>query len=411
MVMRVLYIDGVGAFGGASRSLFEAVRALPAGEVEPLFIVQGGSIMPFYSQVARDMVVTRGLARFDNTRYGHYRGTRWLVLLREIAYLPFTFTAILRARRRFGQVDLIHSNEITEILPLLLARKVFRAPAITHVRSLQRVGDRTLRSRWLHRRLRRDLSAIVAIDENARSTLPADLKVDVIHNSFTPKPAGQPDVQMLKRLDELRPGALKVGFIGNLHHSKGLFELIEAAHLLKQSGTDVQFVVVGGVTRTDKGIKGWVLTKLGFAQNVLDDVNRKIEEYGLQDYFRLMGHTADIQRIYERIDVICFPSHFDAPGRPVFEAAFSAVPSIVAVTRPRPDTLVDGETGIAVPGHEHLKLAAAIRHFADNRAEVKRMGANARALALRNFEPATNSRELFALYQRVTAAAAGARGK
>ncbi len=412
--MRVLYIDGVGPFGGASRSLYEAVRALPAGGVDAFFIVQRGTVVPFYRELARDIVTTRGLTRFDNTRYGHYRGVRWLVVLREFSYIPFMIVAILKAKWRWKSVDLIHANEITEIIPLLLARLVFRAPAITHVRSLQRVGERTLRTRWLQRRLRRDLTAIVAIDENARSTLPADIAVDVIHNSFTPKAAPQPDLQLLQRLDALRPGSLKVGFIGNLHLSKGLFDLLEAARIVQASGSDVQFVIVGGVTRSDAGLKGWLLGKLGFSQNVQNEVIEKIDRYGLRDSFLLFGHSADIQRVYERIDVLCFPSHFDAPGRPVFEAAFSAVPSIVAVLKPRPDTLIDGETGIAVPGHDVERLAAAIRHFAENRAEVARMGRNARALAERNFDPAKNSRQLYELYERVartrdTAAAGAAR--
>ena len=137
MALRVLYLDGVGPFGGASRSLFEAVRALPAGSVEPYFLVQQGTVLDFYGQLACDVVATRGITRLDNSRYSHYRGVRWLVLLREIFYVPFTVAALLRARRRFGRVDLIHQNEVMEILAGMLARRLFDAPLVVHVRSLQ----------------------------------------------------------------------------------------------------------------------------------------------------------------------------------------------------------------------------------------------------------------------------------
>ena len=53
------------------------------------------------------------------------------------------------------------------------------------------------------------------------------------------------------------------------------------------------------------------------------------------------------------------------------------MPSIVAVTNPRPDTLVPGETGLAVPGKDVRALANALMYCADRREEVKRMGANA----------------------------------
>src|SRR5687767_10881576 len=67
--MKVLYVDGDGPFGGASRSLFEVVRAFPKGSVDPHFVAARGTALSVYRQVAKDVVVTRGLTRFDNTRY------------------------------------------------------------------------------------------------------------------------------------------------------------------------------------------------------------------------------------------------------------------------------------------------------------------------------------------------------
>ena len=107
--MRVLYIHMTGAFAGGSRSLFEAVRALPKGEVQPLFVAPKGSVHDFFAGIG-EVVDAWGLSQFDNTRYSHYRGLRWLVLLRELAFLPSTFLALRRAHRRWKKVDLIHVN-------------------------------------------------------------------------------------------------------------------------------------------------------------------------------------------------------------------------------------------------------------------------------------------------------------
>ena len=400
--MKVLYIDGVGPFGGASRSLYEAMRAMPPGAVDAYFLIQRGTVLPYYGELARDVIATRGLTRFDNTRYGHYRGARWLIVLRELFHLPYTLIALIRARRRWGTVDLIHANEITEIVPLLFARFLFRAPTVVHVRSLTQNDPASRRTRWLHSRLRHSVSAVVAIDANVRSTLPADVPVDIIHNSFAPVRSGQADASMLQRLETLRSTSLKVGFVGNLHHSKGLFDLLEAARIIHTARDNVDFVVVGGTTRRDTGPKGWLLRSFGFAQNVEDELRKKITEYGLTQRFHLLGPTPDIQRVYESLDVLCFPSHLDAPGRPVFEAAFSSVPCIAAIGQPMPDTLIDGETGIAIPGKSPDRLAAAILHFANDRREVERMGANARRLAEANFSPTKNARKLYDVYDRIT---------
>jgi glycosyltransferase involved in cell wall biosynthesis len=399
---KVLYIDGVGPFGGSSRSLFEMVRILSKDAVDPYFIVAHGTALNFYGKVARDIVATRGLTRFDNTRYSHYRGVRWLVLMREIFHFPFTVAALLKGQKKWKKVDLIHVNEVTEIIPGLIAKYLFNAPLVVHVRSLQQVDDKSLRTRWVNAMLRRHAAAIIAINENTRSTLPVDLDVQVIQNSFTAACAPQPDPIIISKLNALHSPSLKVGFVGNLHHSKGLFDLLDAANIIRKSNRNVEFVIVGGVTKSDRGLKAWTLEKVGLAQDVQARLFEKIQEYGLHDSFHLLGATTDIQCVYERLDVICFPSHYDAPGRPVFEAAFSGVPSIVSVNKPRADTLIDGETGIAIPARAPQKLAEAILYFADHPEEVVRMGRNAKRLAEENFEPASNAHKLFSIYTKVS---------
>jgi glycosyltransferase involved in cell wall biosynthesis len=79
---------------------------------------------------------------------------------------------------------------------------------------------------------------------------------------------------------------------------------------------------------------------------------------------------------------VCFPSHFDAPGRPVFEAAFFGVPSIAAVTQPMGDTIVDGVTGLAVRPREPRQLAEAILSLYANPERRAELGRNAAQLVL-----------------------------
>lgn len=401
--MKVCYMDGVGPFGGASRSLYEAVRAMPIDAIQPYFIAANGTALNFYREVAADVVPVRGLSRFDNTRYSHYRGKRWLILARETAYLPSTLAGIRAARKAWGDVDLIHVNEVLELLPAILAKKTFGAPLVVHVRSVQNDDPRSRRYRYVCDMLRRHADQVIAIDENVRASLPADINVAVIHNSFTAQKADVRDDVMVERLDALRPTALKVGFVGNLHHSKGLFEMIEAAKLVIDAGHDVEFAIVGGTTISDTDTAGGLLKRAGLAQNVQQELRQRAAAMGLQDRFHLLGPTADIQSVYDRIDVICFASHYDAPGRPVFEAAFAGVPSITAVTHPHSDTIVPDGTGICIQPRNVPQLAEAIIRFAENREEVRRMGSNALALAKRNFDPAQNALKLLAVYRDVVA--------
>jgi glycosyltransferase involved in cell wall biosynthesis len=400
MAIKVLYIHLIGTFGGSSRSLFEAVRALPPGEVDAYFVTQQGSVTDFFRKIAKDIIDAPGMTQFDNTRYSFYRGVRWLVALRELRYLPATYSALTEARRRWGHVDLIHLNEFTGLIPMLIARWLFGAPVVVHVRSVARADPGSVRTRWVNRIFKEKVAAVVAIDENVRASLPADLPVEVIHNAFTPAVDTAVDESLMARFRMLRPGSYKIGFVGNLLKVKGLYDLIEAARIVRGEGVDAEFIIVGENARKLDGLKGSILKQFGLAQDVRADLERLIREYGLEDSFHLMGFTTDIQRVYQSLDMLCFPSHYDAPGRPIFEAAFSGIPSVVAVREPRPDTLVHGKTGLAVPPQDPQSLASAIMSLARDRERSRNLGAEACLMAHRNFDVRANSARLLDLYKR-----------
>ena len=122
---RVLYIDGVGVYGGACRSLFENVRLLKGKDVDPYFIIQKGSVLKYYGQLSNKIISVLGISRFDNTEYSYYKGFRWLILLREIFFIPFTLYAFINAKLKWKKFDIIHVNELTEILPILLSKFFF----------------------------------------------------------------------------------------------------------------------------------------------------------------------------------------------------------------------------------------------------------------------------------------------
>ena len=395
--LKVLCLHFTGAFGGASRSLFEALSEMPAKSVSPLFVTQQGTVAEFFSKLG-PVVATKGLTQFDNTRYSYYRGTRWLVLLREIAYLPYTIKALRQARAQFGSVDLIHVNEFTGLLTLWLAKRIFNAPALVHVRSVARDDPASWRTRLVNRLFRKLAAGIVAIDQNVRASLPQNMPVNIIHNSFRVKE--QADTAAVSNaLNKLSTTSFKVGFVGNLLKVKGIQELLQAALLLKNKGLDVEFIVVGDDARPSKGLKARLVKALGLQQNSRAEVEQFLDQHSLRPTFHLLGFTSNIGQVYKHVDVLCFPSHYDAPGRPIFEAAFYGVPSIVAVKNPFSDTLIHGETGLAISPKSAEEIATAIEYLLNNRENCSAMGSAAKALAHRNFDVTNNSRELLSMYR------------
>jgi glycosyltransferase involved in cell wall biosynthesis len=371
--------------------------------VEPFFVTARGTVEPFFGALG-PVIAARGMSQFDNTRYSYYHGLRWFVALRELAYLPATFMAVRKARTIWPDIDLIHVNEFTGLVPWLLARRWFRAPTVVHVRSVARQEPRSLRTRLISHMLRTHAEAIVAIDETVRASLPAELDVAVVHNTFSPKKVAL-SAPPLQTPTWLRVASFKVGFVGNLLKVKGIHELVAAAKILVDRGIDVEFVIVGDNAAPSRGLKARLSQFLGLQQNVKAEVMAEIKRLGLSDRFHMLGFTARIAEAYELMDVLCFPSHFDAPGRPIFEAAFAGVPAIAALNQPMPDTLVHGVTGLAVPPRNARALAEAIATLALDRNTAESMGQAAKSMAKEKFAPKKNAGLLLETYRGVLARA------
>ena len=393
LVLRVLYLHPFGAFGGATKSLSEMVAALPRSSVRGTAITPSGVAEQALSAAGLETIPVRGFAQWDDTRYGHYRGLRWLILLRELAYLPWTILALWRARG-MQPFDLIHCNEVTALLPALLAKRLLRTPLVVHVRSLQRTAGGGRISAWLQGRLREGADAIIAIDEAVRRSLPADLPVSVIHNGMRDPGPPAPGT---------REGPLRVAIVGVLHRAKGVYEFVAAARLLRDRGVDVRLIVVGENIRRVVGIRGRLLRAFDFAHDVRGELEAYVAQHSLQQWVEFTGFVSDIGPVYRACDVLCFPSHLDAPGRPVFEAALFGLPSIVAMRDPTSDVVVPDRTGLCIDEPTPVAIADAIQALASDRTRVIRMGSEARRMALTRFESSRTAEAMLALYRQVRA--------
>lgn len=391
--MRVLYLHPAGAFGGASKSLIELYRQLAGQDVSGTVLTPGGSAQAAFAAAGLDVRTVQGLSQFDNTRYGYYRRVRWIILLRELFLLPFSLLALWRLRRR--PFDVIHVNEVT-LLPLgIIAKRLWRVPLVVHVRSLQRKPGCGRRTGWVNALLRRHADAVVAIDQTVAATLEADLPLTVIHNGLSVE-ASAPG---LPKSHEGEP--VRVGFLGVLIELKGIFELVEAMRILKQRGVNIRCLVAGENARELSGLKAWVLARLGFGRDVRAELEALIERYELHRHIELRGFVADVRTLYPELDILCFPSHLDAAGRPVFEAAFYSIPSVVAVADPVEDAILHEVTGLAVQTPDPVLIADALQRLAEDDALRRKLGQQAKAWAERTFDIRTNASRMHTLYSQL----------
>jgi len=391
-----------GSFNGSSRSLLEMTRTFPSEGVQAHVVTPKGNLAELFRKEGIPIIECAGISQFNHTRHGYYRGRRWLILLREIYYLLPTLLALLRAKSTWPSIDLVHVNEITALPAIVLAKLVFRKPLILHVRSVQETTNGRWRTCLVRSLVRRFCDAVVAIDDTVMQSLPEGIKAQIVHNGFSPLSGREADSPVDPRLRACRDGAIRVAMVGHLLAMKGVYEFIEAARLCKAREIPAKFILVGEGNRDLSGLRGTFFRKFGFAREVRGDVEKLVQRHELQDKVLLIGFTPNIRAVYENIDVICFPSHLDAVGRPVFEAAFFGVPSIVAITNPRNDTFIHRETGLCIEPQNPHALADAIEYFYRNPEEIRRMGEAARRLAAEQFCIDNTARRMLEIYKETS---------
>lgn len=393
MTIRVLYLHHYPVFGGASRSLLEMIESFPKDGVLPRLVVPRGQFASMLRERGFDVLETSGVSLFDNTRATYYRGWRWIILLREIFKFPATVAGLLKARKRWPDTDVVHVNEATMLASVVLARWLLKKPVIVHVRAVMSVrpGWRARLVQWV---LWRVASRVIAIDETVRRSLPAARPVSVIHNGLRMRE----DMKVPEPAEAGGSAPMVIAMVGNLLRVKGCLDFVDAAAICKRRELPVIFRFIGQSARPTKGLVFRLTRLLGLSQEVEPELRAKIEENGLGEMVQFAGFNADLAAVYRSMDVICFPSHLDAPGRPIFEAALYAVPSIAAVSNPTPDTIVDGVTGIVIPAGNPSRLADAVQRLLEDRELRRQLGRNAHAFAVERFDAGINAAKVLDLY-------------
>jgi hypothetical protein len=215
-VLTVLYLHASAPFGGASKSLCELLQGMPAGSVRAIVLCPPGTAARQFTRAGAQVITSTGVPKWDHTRFGFYRGWRWLLLLRELAAVLPTWWALRRIRMKLGRVDVVHANDITVLLAGMLAARMLAAPLVVHVRSLQNDDAALRRTRWLARLLGRAGARVIAIDETVRRTLPHGVEVFVLHNGLRLVESARVD-----RRADCAPRVFRVAIVGVLLRLKG----------------------------------------------------------------------------------------------------------------------------------------------------------------------------------------------
>jgi glycosyltransferase involved in cell wall biosynthesis len=177
----------------------------------------------------------------------------------------------------------------------------------------------------------------------------------------------------LKNFNELNEpkGLIKICYASRLLKSKGVYDFVSAAHLLKNKKIKCEFILAGDLdTKSPTGLSPNDLKKL-----------KKVS------FIKVLGFQKNIPKLYAKSHIICLPSYYrEGLPKSLLEAAAA---SRAVVTTDHPgcrDAIIPNKTGLLVPIKDPKKLASAIQYLINNPGIRLKMGKNGRRLAEKQFK-------------------------
>lgn len=165
------------------------------------------------------------------------------------------------------------------------------------------------------------------------------------------------------------PDPVVVAMAARLLVDKGVREYVQAARQLRAEGVQARFWLVGA---PDPGNRASVS-------------ERELEDWRAQQVVEMLGHCADMARVFSASHVVTLPSYREGFPKVLAEAAACGRPVVTTDVPGCRDAIASGETGLLVPARDATALAAALRRLIQDAALRASMGRAGRALAERRF--------------------------
>lgn len=184
-------------------------------------------------------------------------------------------------------------------------------------------------------------------------------------------------------------GAPRILYVGLLTSRKGVVDLIEASHLLRERGVKHELLLLGGTP--DEG----------------PDAEVPVQAAAAQRQATLLGTRPPEQMAaaYQEAEIFCLPSWWEAMPLSVLEAMSNGLPVVASDVGDVGRAVVAGETGYVVPAQEPVALADALQRLLTDEALRRRMGDAGRRRAEQHFSSDVTAQAVSELYDAVTSPA------
>lgn len=166
-----------------------------------------------------------------------------------------------------------------------------------------------------------------------------------------------------------RGDKIVVMMVARLLKDKGVLEFINAAKIIKSSGIQAQFVLVG---ESDHNNPAFIEDKL-------------IAQWQAEGTVELLGFREDITELMAQANIIVLPSYREGLPKVLVEAAACGRAIVTTDVPGCRDAIKPNETGLLVPVKDAKALSIAIEQLIKNPEQRKQFGKAGRKLAENEF--------------------------
>jgi glycosyltransferase involved in cell wall biosynthesis len=192
-------------------------------------------------------------------------------------------------------------------------------------------------------------------------------RIEVIHNGIDPQPVRSGREAATRRELGFGDDALVLGMVANYNRPvKGVGNFLGAIPAIVNAVPSARFLFVGG----------------GGEENALRE---RVRQLGIGPYVAFAGYRKDIHRYYEIMDISVLTSFSEGLSLTLLESMGYGIPVVATRVGGNPEVVEDGETGYLVPVNSNGILVERIVDLLADADLRRRMGAEGRARAERNF--------------------------
>ncbi|HLM00964.1 MAG TPA: glycosyltransferase family 4 protein [Pyrinomonadaceae bacterium] len=336
------------------------------------------------STVARQ-IIERGTFEYRHFEAGRRDGER-----ARIGWIRKQIVSVRRFRRAVRDADVVHLN--TNFNPLAIVRdavyaataRAAKIPLVVHVHGGRYLAEE-FQSGWLKKiaeKMLRAGDAVVVLSEQEKKIIEnrwRNLNVRVLENAVAVDEA----VDAERKTDEKT-----LIFLGRLHESKGLHEIVEACRRLKNENFRFRFKCFGAGERKDFFVAE--MTRI----------------LGEKFYYGGVATGAEKWKELATADIFLLPSRY-GEGLPVamLEAMASGCVVIVSEMASTGAVVEDGENGFLIEPRSVAQLVEKLKLLLAGEIDSERLRKNARATIKARFDLNDYIERLENIYAEILSAA------